>query len=411
MAGPLEGVRVLDLTSILMGPFATQTLGDMGADVIKVEAPPQHANDFGGDSVRCTSTARHQGMSNIFLNTNRNKRSAVIDLKAPEGRELFLKLAASCDVLVYNVRPQAMARLRLGYEDLRAVNPKIIYVGCFGFGQNGPYAARAAYDDLIQAMTAVPDMVARASGGEHRYVPINFCDRVTGLNVVNAITAALFHRERSGEGQAIEVPMFETMAQFALGEHLGGTTFEPPEGPMGYARILSTHRKPHRTLDGYLALLVYIDKHWKTFFGLIGQPELIHDPRFATMSARSARIGEVYAWLGEQIALRSTQEWLELLKDADIPHAESRSLDSLLDDEHLNAVGFFQMVDHPSEGRLRMTGIASTWSATPLSVRRLAPQLGEHTGEVLEEVGLSKDAVAALLARGIVRGPVDERKA
>jgi crotonobetainyl-CoA:carnitine CoA-transferase CaiB-like acyl-CoA transferase len=401
--GPLSGVRVLDLTSVLMGPFATQTLGDMGADVIKVEAPPQNAGDFGGDSVRCTSLARTLGMSNIFLNTNRNKRSAVIDLKNAEGREAFLKLAATCDVLVYNVRPQAMQRLKLGYEDVRAVNPKIIYVGCFGFGQNGPYAARAAYDDLIQAMTAVPDMVARASGGEHRYVPINFCDRVTGLNVVNAITAALFHRERSGEGQAIEIPMFETMAQFSLGEHLGGHSFEPPEGPMGYARILNVHRKPHRTRDGYLAVLVYIDKHWKTFFELIGQPELIHDPVFATMASRSANIAEVYAWLGQIIERKSTAQWLELLKDADIPHAVSRSIDSLLDDEHLKAVGFFQTFDHPSEGRVRMTGIPSTWSATPLSIRRLAPRLGEHTDEVLREAGYSGEEAAQLISRGVAR--------
>jgi len=328
----------------------------------------------------------------------------VIDLKAAEGRAAFLQLAATCDVLVYNVRPQAMQRLKLGYEELRAVNPKIIYVGCFGFGQNGPYAARAAYDDLIQAMTAVPDMVARASGGEQRYVPLNFCDRVTGLNVVNAITAALFHRERKGEGQAIEVPMFETMAQFALGEHLGGHSFEPPEGPVGYARILNVHRKPHRTRDGYLALLVYIDKHWRTFFGLIGQPELASDPMFATMSARSANIGAVYEWLGTVIAQRTTADWLELLRDADIPHAVSRTIDDLLEDEHLKAIGFFQVFDHPSEGKVRMTGIPSTWSATPLSIRRLAPRLGEHTREILAEGGLSQDVVTDLLARGIVRG-------
>lgn len=403
MAGPLSGVRILDLTSVLMGPFATQILGDMGADVIKIESPPKSQEDFGGDSVRCTSIARSLGMSNIFLNTNRNKRSAVLDLKAPEGREAFLKLAAQADVLVYNVRPQAMKRLKLGYEDLRAVNPKIIYVGCFGFGQSGPYAARAAYDDLIQAMTGVPDMVARASGGEQRYVPINFCDRVTGLNVVNAITAALFHRERSGEGQAIEIPMFETMAQFSLGEHLGGHSFEPPLGPVGYARILNVHRRPHRTRDGYLAVLVYIDKHWKTFFDIIGQPELINDPVFATMATRSANIAEVYAWLGQIIARKSTAQWLELLKDSDIPHAVSRTVDSLLEDEHLKAVGFFQEVEHPSEGKLRMTGIPSTWSATPLSIRRLAPRLGEHTNEVLKEAGYSDAQIAELAQRGIAQ--------
>jgi crotonobetainyl-CoA:carnitine CoA-transferase CaiB-like acyl-CoA transferase len=246
-------------------------------------------------------------------------------------------------------------------------------------------------------------MVARASGGGQRYVPINFCDRVTGLNVVNAITAALFHRERSGAGQAVEVPMFETMAQFTLGEHLGGHTFEPPEGPPGYTRILNVHRKPHRTRDGYLALLVYVDKHWQTFFRLTGQPEMMQHATFASMRARSDNIAEVYAWLGTEVAKRSTGEWLELLKDADIPHAVSRTIEDLLNDEHLRAVDFLPVVEHPSEGSIRMAGIPSTWSATPLSIRRPAPRLGEHTREVLGEAGYAAEAVDALLARGIAR--------
>jgi crotonobetainyl-CoA:carnitine CoA-transferase CaiB-like acyl-CoA transferase len=402
-AGPLQGIRVLDLTTVVMGPYATQILGDMGADVIKVEPPPAGPGDAGGDSVRYTSSARHPGMANLFLNCNRNKRSVVLDLKAPEGRGAFLKLAATCDVLVYNVRPQAMQRLQLAYEDVRAVNPKIIYVGGFGYGQGGPYAARAAYDDLIQAMTAVPDLVSRASGGKPRFVPINFCDRVTGLNMVNAVTAALFHRERSGQGQAIEVPMFETMAQFILGEHLGGHTFEPPEGPPGYTRLLNVWRKPHPTRDGLLAILVHNDKHWQTFFRLIGRPELGADPMFATMRGRYDNIARVYAWLSGEIARRSTAEWLELLAASDIPHAVSRSLEDLFGDEHLRAVGFFHEIDHPSEGPIRVAGIPSTWSATPLSIRRPAPRLGEHTREVLEEAGLSAKSAELLIARGIAR--------
>jgi crotonobetainyl-CoA:carnitine CoA-transferase CaiB-like acyl-CoA transferase len=343
-------------------------------------------------------------MANLFLNCNRNKRSVVLDLKAAEGREVFLKLAATCDVLVYNVRPQAMRRLKLAYEDVRAVNPKIIYVGGFGYGQRGPYAAHAAYDDLIQARTAVPDLVGRASGGEPRFVPINFCDRVTGLNMVNAVTAALFHRERSGQGQAIEVPMFETMAQFTLGEHLGGHTFVPPEGPAGYTRILNVWRKPHATRDGLLAILIHHNKHWQTFFRLIGRPELRDDPLFSTIRARYDNIARVYAWLSGEIGKRSTAEWLELLAASDIPHAVARSLEDLLEDEHLRAVGFFHEIDHPSEGRIRMAGIPSTWSATPLSIRRPAPRLGEHTREVLEEAGLSAEAAGQLIARGVARG-------
>ena len=396
--GALAGIRILDLTSIVMGPFATQIMGDMGADVIKVEPPD-------GDALRYTSHSRHPGMGNLFMNCNRNKRSVILDLKSGAGRDAFLKLAATCDVLLYNVRPQAMARLRLSYVDLRAVNPRLVYVGGFGFGEAGPYAGRAAFDDLIQAMVAVPDMVYRAGADVPRFVPINFCDRVTGLSLVNTVLGALLYRERFGAGQAVEVPMFETMAQFVLGEHLGGHSFVPPLAPPGYARILNAWRKPHATKDGYLCILVYNDKQWRAFFEAIGKTEMRNDPLFATMASRSANIERIYAWLGGEIARRTTAEWLALLERVDIPYTPTRTIEDLLDDPHLRAVGFFRTYEHPSEGTMVEAGLPSTWSATPLSIRRPAPRLGEHTREVLGEAGLPAAEIEALVAAGTTRSP------
>ena len=395
--GALHGIRILDLTSIVMGPFASQILGDMGADVIKIESPE-------GDGLRYTSAGRSYGMGSLFINCNRNKRSVVLDLKSADGRAALLKLAETADVLMANIRPQAMARLKLGYAELRAVNPQIIYVGGFGFGQSGPYAARAAYDDLIQAMVAVPDLMQRSGSDEPRFVPVNFCDRVTGLNMVNAILGALFYRERHGAGQAIEVPMFETMAQFVLGEHLGGHSFEPPLGPPGYARILNTQRKPYATKDGYLCILVHNDKQWQQFCAAIGQPEKLFEPMFATLVARSAEVERVFTWLGSEIAKRTTAEWLALLAPSDIPYVPARTVEQMLDDEHLHAVGFLRRYAHPTEGAMIETGLPQTWSETPLSVRHAAPRLGQHTREVLVGAGFEGLMLERLVAQGSPKG-------
>ena len=245
MPGPLAGVRVIDMTTLLMGPYATQILGDMGAEVIKIEGPD-------GDGTRNLGPMRSPGMGPLFINANRSKRSVVLDLKKQSGRTALLRLAKTADVLLYNVRPQAMARLKLSYGDLMAVNPRIIYVGAYGFGQNGPYAARPAYDDLIQGAVGLPTLIADAGADMPRYVPCTMADRITALSAVNAIAAALYFRERTGEGQSIGIPMFETMLQFVLGDHLGGLTFDPPLGPPGYARLLAKERRPFRTKDGYL---------------------------------------------------------------------------------------------------------------------------------------------------------------
>ena len=393
MPGPLTGVKILDLTTVLMGPFATQTLGDMGADIIKIESVE-------GDVLRHTSSRRNPGMGNLFLNCNRNKRSIVLNLKHADGRAALLKLVETADVLVCNVRPQAMARLKLGYEDLCAANPKIIHVGCFGFGQQGPYAARAAYDDLIQGMCGSADVLGRAFQTDPQFVPINYVDRVTGLNVANAILAALFHRERHGIGQAVEVPMFETMVHFVMGEHLGGATFVPQMGEMGYQRIMNPYRKPYATKDGFIATLVYNDKQWSQFLPLIGMADQVGKGMFANMNARSDNIAAVYKFVGEEFAKRTTAEWQALLATTDIPFAVANTLEDVLEDPHLKAVGFFREFDHPTEGRLRMPGIPQTWSKSQPDVRRHAPSLGEHSNEILREAGYDDAAIAAMRASG-----------
>lgn len=397
MSGPLEGVRLVDLTSVLMGPYATQILADYGAEVIKVEAPA-------GDVMRDVGPMRNPHMGPIFLNTNRNKRSIVLDLKKPEAREVVLRLARNADVFVYNVRPQAMARLGLGYADVAGVNPAIIYAGLVGFGSGGPYAGRPAYDDLIQGMAGVPSLV-QTMAGEPRYAPLTIADRTVGLAAAGAIMAALFHRERTGRGQEMEVPMFETMVQYALADHLGGKSFDPPIGPAGYPRLLAPERKPYRTLDGYLCALIYTDKQWNAFFDLTGRDDLKADPRFANLGSRTRHIGELYGLLGEVIAARSTAEWVKLLRDADIPCAPLNSLDDVLSDEHLEAIGFFRFDDHPTEGRIRSMGVAANFASTPAEIRRHAPNLGEHTREVLQEAGYGSAEIAAMLASGVARVP------
>jgi crotonobetainyl-CoA:carnitine CoA-transferase CaiB-like acyl-CoA transferase len=401
MSGPLAGIRVIDLTTVILGPYATQILGDLGADVVKVEP---HA----GDNMRWVAPSREPGLAHIFLHLNRNKRSIVLDLKRPEGLDAVRRLAASADVFVHNVRPQAIARLGLAYEDVRAVNPRIVYVGAYGFRRDGPYGDRAAYDDIIQGLTALPMVVAQVTGERPRYVPATICDRITGLNAVNAVTAALFHRERTGEGQAVEVTMFEAMTEFVLGDHMAGATWEPPIAPMGYPRLLAPDRNPYRTKDGYLGLLVYNDKQWQSLFAAIGRPELYdEDERFSSLEQRSRHIAEVYAFLADVIAERTTAEWLDVLGKADIPVMPVHTLESLLEDPHLASVGFFRSVDHPTEGPIRAMDTPSRWSASPPAYRLHAPLLGEHSVEILREAGYSPGEIEELLTSGVTAAPPD----
>jgi crotonobetainyl-CoA:carnitine CoA-transferase CaiB-like acyl-CoA transferase len=396
MAGPLDGVRVLDLTTVVMGPYATQILGDFGADVIKVE-PPE------GDVMRYAWPFRNLGMGSIFLNTNRNKRSVALDLKNDAAREACLALAKKTDVLVYNIRPQAMERLHLSYDDVKAVNEKIIYVGCFGFSQRGPYAAKAAYDDMIQGAAGIPWLLKKQGASEPRYAPMIVADRSVGQQVASAVSAALYHREKTGKGQRIDVPMFEHLLQMVLGDHLGGYTFEPPHGPPGYIRILSPDRRPYETKDGYVCALIYNDKQWKGFLAVIGKPEILAQPEFATHEARSRNYNKAYAMVAEELKHRTTAQWVEAFERADIPVQRMNSLDDIVADPHLAAIGYLRAVEHPSEGRIKSMAVPSEWSESAPEYRRHAPRLGEHTREVLREAGFSNEKVNELIAAGAAR--------
>jgi crotonobetainyl-CoA:carnitine CoA-transferase CaiB-like acyl-CoA transferase len=399
--GPLRGMTILDLTTVLMGPYATQVLADMGADVIKVESPE-------GDIVRQLGPGRTKGMGGMFLNANRGKRSIVIDLKQAEGRDALLRLARAANAIVYNVRPQAMARLGLDYEALAAANPAILYVGLFGYGQTGPYAAKPAYDDLIQGASGIPTLIAMAGDGTPRYVPITIADRVVGLKAVNAILGGLMHQQRTGIGQRIDVPMFEEMAEFVLIDHLGGLTYDPPLDHGGYARLLSPYRRPYKTSDGHICALIYNDKQWKSFFEAIGKTELLAEPRFATHAARHAHIDEIYQEVGRIFVTRTTAEWRELLERADIPVMPMHTLESILEDPHLEAVGFFRTIEHPVEGRVRQMRVPSTWSESQPEPGGPAPTFGQHGRDILHAAGFSPEEIERLGQQKAVHLPASE---
>jgi crotonobetainyl-CoA:carnitine CoA-transferase CaiB-like acyl-CoA transferase len=396
--GPLQGIKVIDMTTVLMGPYATQMLGDYGADVIKVES-------IEGDVTRLIGPTRHPGMGPVFLNTNRGKRSICLDLKKPAGRDAVLRLIANADVLIYNVRPQAMARLNLGYDVASKINPRLIYAGVFGFGQDGPYAAKPAYDDLIQGATGLPALMAQTSDGTPRYVPNALVDRIVGLTAVGAICASLVHRDRLGRGQRLDIPMFETMTSFVMGDHMGGLTYDPPLDKGGYARHLSRDRRPYKTSDGYICVIVYNDKQWQSFFDATGRDDLRNDPKFATFAGRATNIDEVYAELARIFKTRTTADWLALLTKADIPVMPMHDLETILDDPHLVATGYFPIVEHPTEGPIRSMKVSAAWSETPVETVRLAPRLNEHGEEILREAGFSNEEIATLVRDGVTRAP------
>lgn len=395
--GPLHGIRILDLTTVLMGPYATLQLADLGAEVIKVEAPI-------GDLTRAIGPGHSEGLGGMFLNLNRGKRSIAIDLKAPGGVDALLRLAATVDVVVSNVRPRAMARLGLDDAAFRRARPEIINVSLVGFGQDGPYAARPAYDDLIQGASGVPSLIATAYEGDPRYVPVNIADRTVGLFAVQAILAALFHRERTGEGQSIEVPMFETMVGFVMGDHLGGRSYRPALDGGGYARLLSPKRRPYATRDGHICALIYTDKQWRDFFAAIGRPEVAARPDRANIPVRLKNIDEINAEFSRIFAERTTAEWEKLLAEADVPHTPMHTLATIQDDPHLKAVDFFEHVDHPHEGPTTRMRVASRWSKTQPEAGSPAPLLGEQSRDVLAEAGFSDAEIDALLGSGTVRG-------
>ena len=392
--GPLAGVRVLDLTSIIMAPFATQILAGLGADVVKIESPE-------GDYMRHVGPMRHPGMGHIFLHANRGKRSIVLDIKQPSARDALVRMAATADVFITNVRPRAMKRLGLDHPALAAHNARLIYASCTGFGQRGPYAAKPAYDDLIQGAAGIPWLMQAYGAPEPCYTPVTLADRLTGLHAAYAISAALYAREKSGIGQLVEVPMFEAVTQFVLGDHMSGLTFDPPLGEAGYARLLTAYRRPYATRDGYLCALMYNDKQWRGFFAAIGDPgRFDSDARFTTLANRAAHIAEVYAFVADVMRTRTTAEWRALLDTADIPNQPVNSLAELANDPHLRASGFIGTEEHPTEGRLRVMGNPTSWSGTPTGPATPAPLLGEHTIELLSEAGFSESDIDVLLKTG-----------
>jgi crotonobetainyl-CoA:carnitine CoA-transferase CaiB-like acyl-CoA transferase len=391
MNGPLAGIRVLDLTTVQMGPWCTRILADFGADVLKVEAPPA------GDSSRYTGVPRHRGMSGSFQHNARGKRAIALDLKQPAARAALLRLVPTVQAFASNIRPQALARLGLDYESVKAVNPSIVYLNMVGYGAGGRYAGRPAYDDLIQAASGVAMLLQRSSG-QPRYIPMAAIDRIVGGAAANALLAGLLVQARTGKGQRIEVPMFETMAQFVLSEHMQGQTFDPPTSPAGYGRTLSPHRRPYETKDGYVAVLPYNDGQWRRFFEAVGKAHLLDtDPRFADIASRTANIDSLYEMIAEELKHRTTDEWLDLLERNDIPCIRPHTLETLLDDPHLADTGFFRWENHPSEGRIRTMREPSTWSETPPPTGRFAPRLGQHTREILAEAGFAQEEIDTLI--------------
>ena len=393
---PLEGIRVLDLTSVVVGPLATQVLADHGAEVIKVES-------LTGDIGRSLAgRGRTEGMSGKFLHLNRNKRSIALDLKAGAGRAALMRLVPRSDVLLWNVRPPSMARLGLSYEDVRAVNPRIVYCGLFGFGQDGRYRDKPAYDSIIQGASGVAALHERVTGTP-RYVPYVLADRTVGLIAVQMILMALFQRERTGEGQSIEVPMFENMVTQILTEHMYQRSFDPPLGPAGDPRLLDPDARPLPTRDGYICLSANTDAQAFAFFDAIGRPELKGDPRFASVAARFRNVREYFSVRAQALGHKTSAEWLEIFERADVPAAPYHTLESLMDDPHLKDAGFFEAVEHPTEGRIWNMRVANTFSGGARAAWRPAPKLGQHTREVLREAGYTDEDVESLIASGVAR--------
>lgn len=384
--GPLNGVRIVDLSTVLLGPYATQILGDLGADVVKVETG-------GGDIMRHAGPAPAEGMGALFMASNRNKRSIVLDLKTQLGAEALRRLIQRSDVFFTNVRMDGLKRLGFGPEEVRVLRPDGLYVHCAGYGSNGPMAGSPAYDDLIQAGSGVAQLYSIRHGGPPQYVPSLVADKATGLHAAYATLAGLFHRQRTGEGQFIEVPMLEAFTSFTLLENLYGHTYVPPLTHVAYSRSVSANRRPYATLDGYIGVLPYSDEQWETFFALGGRPGVMtEDPRFSTYKARTANIDALYALVAETVATKTTEDWLNLLREADIPALRCNSLEDVLVDPHLRATGLIHEREHPAFGPYVAVGPPIRFEATPSDIRREPPRLGEHTGEILAELGLGAGA-------------------
>ena len=390
--GPLQGVRVIDLTTVMLGPFSTQILGEMGADVIKIEPP-------GGDIGRWTGVAKTPGMSAAYMMKGRNKRSVVLDLKRDAAKEPLKRLVESADVFVHNIRPKAAARLGIDYGTVSGWKDDIVYAAATGYGEAGPYVDRPAYDDLIQGASGLAALFGAVTGTP-RYGPSVLADKTTGLFLTYAIAMALFHRERTGEGQKVHVPMYESFAAFVMNEHMQGRLYEPPEGEAGYQRMLTPHRRPFPTADGHICVLPYNDKHWGRFFDVAGMPEMARDPRFADQPSRSKNIDALYEIVAGVIQKKTSAEWLATLEEADIPVMPMNEPEDLFDCPHLSVVGMFPLVAHPTEGTMRHIKVPVSFSKTPGGYYRHPEHLGQSTEAVLEEIGFSAEDIAALVEAG-----------
>lgn len=386
-AGPLSGIRVLDLTVNVLGPVATQILGDMGADVIKIEAPE-------GDYTRFVGPSRSEGMGTFFLNINRNKRSVMLDLKQPENRATLLDLIETADVFVHSMRLGAARRLGIDYEAVAARNPHIVYASAGGYRQNSSRAEWPAFDDVIQGVSGIAALNAHVTG-EPRYFPTVICDKLCGYVLASSIGMALYARARTGLGQEVHVPMMETMVGFNMLEHLWAGVLDQPELGLGYSRMLTPHRRPYRTLDGYICLLANTDEQWRRMFRVIDRPDLVGDPRFAEITPRSQNIDMLYGILTEAMATRKTEDWRQRLDAADIPNGPVLTLEQIYDDPYLAETDFFHRVEHPSEGRFVTMAVPTRFSRTPAGVRRLPPRLGEHTREVIDQLRAERAGAAA----------------
>ncbi|MEZ5870861.1 MAG: CoA transferase [Nitratireductor sp.] len=392
--GILDGYRIVDLSSVVLGPFCTQILGDMGADVIKIESPD-------GDIMRHAGPTVSPGMGPIYLTINRNKRCMTLDLQKPAAKEILRRLIRTADALIHNVRAAGIERLGFGYEAVKPIKPDIVYVHAVGFGSNGAYAGRQAYDDLVQAVTGMSTMLPRQdSTTAPRYFPGLIADKTTGLYAANALLAGLLHRERTGRGQFIEVPMMECMVSYTMAENLYGHTFVPPKGPTAYTRSINPERRPYATKDGYIALMPYSDANWAACFRLGGRPELTKDPRFATYARRTENITELYGILSEIAVQRTTDEWLKVLGEANVPAMRVHTLETVLEDPQMRDTGFISHRQHPSEGEYLCVGHPVRYSDAPTSVRIDPPLQGQHNREILVELGFSDDEVDGFAGQG-----------
>jgi crotonobetainyl-CoA:carnitine CoA-transferase CaiB-like acyl-CoA transferase len=389
--GPLAGIKVLDLTSVLYGPYASQTLGDWGAEVIKIEP-------LTGDTWRYSGQFRNRGMTGQFMSVNRNKRSLALDLKQPDGKSVLQRLIATADVLLTNIRPAALARLGFGYEACQQINPRLVYAAATGFGQDGPWAARPAFDEVIQASSGFAS--AMGSDDEPAFVPSLVADKICGLTLAGAVSAALVHRERTGKGQMVEVPMLETITAFNSIEMLGGHAFDPPIGRVGYKRM--KERRPVRTKDGWLTMLPYSGENWCTFFEAVGHPECIEQFAVRDAVSRAQNIDRIYNKMAEIAIKRTTAEWEELLLRIDVPHAAFAKITEIAEQPHLKAVGMIATLDHPSEGKIRQARPSARFSETPAEIRHMPPRLGEHSRAVLREAGFTDEDVASMIEKKVV---------